>query len=190
VLPSLLVLSIQKRAVNQNAAEGNIGTRTGTNSRLLGHPWVALVPPAMDHGSPDLIEVPAAKRPNTLRQNLCTTSKGKLFSVNPLVRNTSSPSPHVSQNGTSLSPLNCICLLAVYFVSTTPKLADSFIRQTQACPPDGKSATQILKTFPTTSTNHRSCHDGNHRQEPTPRSSRPTWLSITARLRSDPMLRD
>jgi hypothetical protein len=68
--------------------------------------------------------------------------------------------------------------------------ADSYARQTQACPLDGKSATRIPRTFPTTSTNHRSSPGGNHRQEPTPRSSRPIWLSTTARLKSDPRLRD
>lgn len=77
-----------------------------------------------------------------------------------------------------------------YFTSTTSKIADRCDRQTQDCPAVGKCATRTPRTFLTTSTNHRKYHDGSLRQEPIPRNSRLSWLSTTARLRSDPKLGD
>lgn len=58
-------------------------------------------------------------------------------------------------------------------------------RQIPVFPLDGKCDTQTPRTSHTTSTRARNCRDGNLPQEPTPRSSRPTWQSTTRRQRSD-----
>jgi hypothetical protein len=190
----LALLAVLKRmAVIQMRRKGTPVPKVAPPESLLAAPCISRMrqapcSPAVVTGSPTALNefLQLLQQPSTIHTPLYNLTD-KLFIANPPVRYTHSSSPHVPQNGMYHPPLTvCLLPLATVFTPTTSKLADRCERQTQAYPLAGKSATRIPKTSLTTSANQRRYHDGNRRQEPTPRSSRLTWLSTTVRLKSDP----